>query len=103
MLKKPPNKLAYLTTTATTTNGLSASAAISTRLKWRENERKNKDPIEVLLDREMREKEHEWSDYGAEEFETKLLVTDAIFDMLLHDTIQSFQICFIKKEHIGST
>lgn len=67
----------------------------STRSKWRQQRRL--DAVDSLLDREMREQEYEWSNYEAEEHEAKLLVVDAIFDALLHDTIESFQISFIKK------
>lgn len=71
------------------------SLTISTRLKWRQQRRL--DPVDSLLDREMREQEYEWSNYETDEYEAKVLVADSIFDTLLHDTIESFQISFIKK------
>lgn len=70
-------------------------ATISSRSKW--HQQKRLDPVDNLLAREMREQEYEWSNYEAEEYEAKVLVADAIFDLLLHDTIEAFQISFIKK------
>jgi hypothetical protein len=68
---------------------------ISSRSKWRQ--RKRLDPVDRMLDREMREQEYEWSNYDDEEYEAKLILSNTIFDMVMHDTIQCFQTNFIKK------
>jgi hypothetical protein len=63
--------------------------------KWRTQ--RKLDNVDTLLDREMREQEFEWSNYEKEEYEAKSQLTSTIFDILLKDTIKSFQISFIKK------
>jgi len=56
--------------------------------KWRM--KKKYDLVENLLDAEMREDEHEWSNYDQELCEAKSAVADAVFDHLLSDTISAF-------------
>ncbi len=64
--------------------------------KWRSQ--KPLDLVDSLLDSEMREQEHDWSNYDQEEHEAKLLISNTIFDIILKDTIECFQINFLKKQ-----
>ncbi|CAF0778577.1 unnamed protein product [Brachionus calyciflorus] len=64
--------------------------------KWRIQ--KKLDLVDGLLDVEMREQEHEWSNYEIEEYEAKLHISNSIFDMLLKDTIDCVQLALIKKK-----
>jgi hypothetical protein len=67
-----------------------------TKSKWRSQKRL--DLVDSLLDSEMREQEHEWANYEFEEYEAKLLISNTIFDVLLKDTIDCFQLNFLKKQ-----
>lgn len=58
--------------------------------KWRIQKRL--DLVDTILDKEMREDEHEWSNYEQEEIEAKLLMSDIIFESLLNDTLSLFSI-----------
>lgn len=63
--------------------------------KWRIQ--KKLDLVDGLLDVEMREQEHEWSNYEIEEYEAKLLISNSVFDLILKDTIDCVQSTIIKK------
>ncbi|RNA27705.1 hypothetical protein BpHYR1_018258 [Brachionus plicatilis] len=65
------------------------------RSKWRIQ--KKLDLVDGLLDVEMREQEHEWSNYEIEEYEAKLLISNSVFDLVLKDTIYCVQSTLIKK------
>lgn len=71
----------------------------SSRSKWRMQ--KKLDLVDSLLDREMREQDHEWANYEVEEQESRMLLTNMIFEMVLKDTLDSFQICLVKKNAIN--
>lgn len=45
----------------------------------------------------MREQEYEWSNYEFEEYEAKTLISNTIFDMILKDTIDCFQVNISKR------
>ena len=64
--------------------------------KWR-TQKPPLDLVDSILDYEMREQEYEWSNYEPEEYEAKILITNSIFDMILKDTIDCFQVNLIKK------
>ncbi len=61
---------------------------------------KQLDLVDTLLYNEMRSKEQDWSNYETEEFEAKLMTYNAIFDSVLSDTINCFQLIHLKKEKI---
>ena len=67
----------------------------SSRSKWRMQ--KKLDLVDSLLDREMREQDYEWANYEVEEQESRVLLADTIFDMVLKDTVDCFQISYMKK------
>ena len=67
--------------------------------KWRAQKRL--DLVDSLLDNEMREQEHDWSNYEFEENEAKLLIANSIFDALLRDTLDCVQLCLIKRQNYG--
>lgn len=73
----------------------SGGKRVSVKSKWRVQ--KKLDLVDTLLDLEMREQEYEWSNYESEEYEAKLHITNTIFDLLLKDTIESFQHSFLLK------
>jgi hypothetical protein len=75
---------------------IQASRPKTAKSKWRSL--KKLDLVDSLLDNEMREQEHDWANYEIEEHEAKLLITNTIFDMILKDTIECFQINFLKKQ-----
>jgi hypothetical protein len=77
-------------------NNMSATSRKYTKSKWRSQ--KPLDLVDSLLDSEMREQEHDWSNYDQEEHEAKLLISNTIFDIILKDTIECFQINFLKKQ-----
>lgn len=58
---------------------------------------KKLDLVDSLLDREMREQDYEWANYEVEEQESRVLLADTIFDMILKDTVDCFQISYMKK------
>lgn len=63
--------------------------------KWRLPRRL--DLVDSILDNEMREQEYEWSNYEFEEYEAKTLISNTIFDMILKDTIDCFQVNISKR------
>lgn len=67
--------------------------------KWRLQKRL--DLVDSILDSEMRDQEYEWSNYEMEEYEAKTLITNSIFDLVLKDTIECFQLNFNKKLNIN--
>lgn len=69
------------------------------RSKWRIQ--KKLDLVDGLLDVEMRQQEHEWSNYEIEEYEAKLLISNSVFDSLLKDTIDCVQSAIIKKNSMS--
>ena len=73
-----------------------APKRLHSKSKWRSQ--KPMELVDSLLDGEMREQEHEWSNYEQEEHEAKLLISNTIFDVILKDTIECFQISFLKKQ-----
>ncbi len=77
------------------TNQLEQKNIAFKKSKWRSQKRL--DLVDNLLDHEMREQEFEWSNYEAEEYEAKILISNTIFDMLLKDTLDCFQANFIKQ------
>ena len=102
LLKQPPKSATVAITSDTSLhphqthdNTSSSTSVISTRSKWHQQRRL--ELFDTVLNRELREQEYEWSNYEAEEYETKMLVADAIFNSILHDTIDAFQLSFIKK------
>lgn len=102
LLKQPPKSATVAIASETSLhqhhihdNSSSLTSVISTRSKWHQQRRL--ELFDTVLNRELREQEYEWSNYEAEEYETKMLVADAIFNSILHDTIDAFQISFIKK------
>jgi hypothetical protein len=70
----------------------------SVKSKWRCQ--KPLDLVDGLLDAEMREQEHDWSTYDQEEHEAKLLIANTVFDIILKDTIDCFQVNFLKKQSL---
>ena len=74
------------------------SKKFNSKSKWRSQ--KPMDLVDSLLDSEMREQEHDWSNYDQEEHEAKLLISNTIFDIILKDTIECFQINFLKKQSV---
>ena len=74
---------------------LNTKSEIKAKSKWRSQ--KKLDLVDNLLDGEMREQEHEWSNYELEEYEAKTLISNTIFDIILMDTVECFQSIIIKK------
>jgi len=72
-----------------------AKPEIGAKSKWRTH--KKLDLVDNLLDTEMREQEHEWSNYELEEYEAKVLISNTIFDMVLKDTVDCFQGHMLRK------
>ncbi len=68
---------------------------ISAKSKWRSG--KKLDLVDNLLDGEMREQEHDWSNYEVEEYEAKILISNTIFDLILKDTLDCVQSVLLKK------
>ena len=68
---------------------------INAKSKWRSG--KKLDLVDNLLDVEMRDQEHEWSNYELEEYEAKILISNTIFDMILKDTLECMQTNMLKK------
>jgi len=68
---------------------------ISAKSKWRSG--KKLDLVDNLLDGEMREQEHEWSNYEVEEYEAKILISNTIFELILKDTVDCVQSALLKK------
>ena len=68
---------------------------INAKSKWRMQKRL--DLVDNLLDTEMREQEHDWSNYELEEYEAKILISNTIFDLILKDTVDCFQLNLLKK------
>lgn len=103
LINEKAMQLLFKTTTTTTTtiqdtntfNGEKKEGLLSSRSKWRSQKRM--DLVDSLLDREMREQEQEWSNYEIEEYEAKLLVANTVFDMILKDTVQCFQLNLLKR------
>lgn len=93
MIKKKINKLLKLA--VSTESFLDTKPEINAKSKWRTH--KKLDLVDSLLDTEMREQEHEWSNYELEEYEAKILISNTIFDMILKDTVDCFQLNMLRK------
>lgn len=93
IIKTKINKLLKLA--VSTESFLDAKPEINAKSKWRTH--KKLDLVDNLLDAEMREQEHEWSNYELEEYEAKILISNTIFDMILKDTVDCFQLNMLRK------
>jgi len=93
LIKKKVNQLLKLS--YNNESFLNTKSEIKAKSKWRSQ--KKLDLVDNLLDGEMREQEHEWSNYELEEYEAKTLISNTIFDIILMDTVECFQSNIIKK------
>ena len=93
LIRNKVNKILKLA--VSTESFLDAKPQINAKSKWRSG--KKLDLVDNLLDTEMREQEHEWSNYELEEYEAKILISNTIFDMILKDTVDCFHLNMLKK------